>query len=53
MIEKGSSIAAEIIADMKREEIFKKKYKRKESCLVYDKKQCDNCNYIQYCEDKE
>lgn len=53
MRERGSIIAAEIVADMKREEIFKKKYRRNKGCLLHEEKQCDNCKYRQFCEDKD
>lgn len=50
MRRKGSSIAAEIIADLKREEYFKKKIKRNK-CIVDSKKQCNICKYREACED--
>lgn len=52
MKNKGSRIASEIIQDMRREEYFKKKYKRN-VCMIDNKKQCDKCKYQNYCEDVE
>lgn len=49
---KGSRIASEIIADMKREEYFKKKAIRNQ-CIVDKKKQCDICKYQEICEEKD
>lgn len=49
----GSKIAAQIVAEMKIEEMFRKKYKRNEKCILDNKKQCDKCKYIEFCEDKD
>lgn len=51
MKRKGSPIAAEIVADLKREEYFKKLAKRNK-CIIDSKKQCDICKYREACEDK-
>lgn len=50
MRRKGSSIAAEIVSDWKREEYFKKLAKRNK-CIIDSKKQCDICKYREACED--
>lgn len=49
---RGSKLAAEIIADMKREEYFKKKAVRKK-CIIDGIKKCDECRYQDICEEKE
>ena len=51
MRRKGSPIAAEIVADLKREEYFKKLAKRNK-CIIDSNKQCDICKYREACEDK-
>lgn len=51
MKRKGSTIAAEIIADWKREEYYKKRIKRNK-CIVDSKKQCDICKYKEICEER-
>lgn len=51
MKRKGSTIAAEIIADWKREEYYKKRVKRNQ-CIVDSKKQCDICKYKEICEER-
>lgn len=51
MRKKGSTIAAEIIADWKREEYYKKKAIRNK-CIVDDKKQCNICKYREICEER-
>ena len=53
MRERGSIIAGEILADIRREEIFRKKYKRNTGCLLHEKRQCKNCKYRHFCEDKD
>ena len=45
---KGSTIAAEIIADWKREEYYKKQVKRNQ-CIVDYKKQCNIRKYREIC----
>lgn len=51
MKRKGSSIAAEIVAEWKREEYFKKRIKQNK-CIIDSKKQCNICKYREACEDK-
>lgn len=50
MRRKGSQIAAEIIADFKREKYFKNKVKRNKY-IIDSKKQCNICKYREACED--
>lgn len=49
MKRKGSSIAAEIVADWRREEYYKKRIKQNK-CIIDSKKQCDICKYKEVCE---
>ena len=51
MKRKGSSIAAEIVADWRREEYFRKRIKQNK-CILDSKKQCNICKYREACEDK-
>lgn len=51
MRRKGSLIAAEIVADWRREEYYKKRIKQNK-CIIDSKKQCDICKYREACEDK-
>lgn len=50
MKRKGSSIAAEIVAEWRREEYFKKRIKQNK-CILDSKKQCNICKYREACED--
>lgn len=47
---KGSRIAYEIEADLKREKIFKQKAIRNK-CIIDKEKQYDECKYKEICED--
>ena len=49
---KGSRIADEIIADMKREEFFKQRAIRNR-CIKNKEKKCNECHYRNICKDKE
>ena len=51
MKRKGSLIAAEIVAEWRREEYFKKRIKQNK-CILDSKNQCDICKYREACEDK-
>lgn len=49
---KGSWIAAQIEADLRRERYWKNK-KTRQRCYQDGVKQCDDCMYKEICEDKE
>lgn len=49
---RGSKIAAQIEADLRREEYWKNK-KVRQKCYIDNEKQCDKCMYKQICEDYE
>ena len=48
---RGSKIAAQIEADLRREQYYKNKKRAK--CVVDEKKQCTVCRYQKICEDAE
>ena len=48
---RGSYIAENIIRDMRKEQYYKNK--KREKCIVEQKKQCTICKYQKICEDAE
>lgn len=49
---KGSIIASQIVNEMKRAEVFRKKAVRQQ-CIVDKKKQCNICGYKDICDNVE
>ena len=48
---KGSYIAEAIEREMRREKYYK--FKKRQKCIIDEKKQCDVCKFLKICEDAE